>query len=84
MQAALKKNSYEQTGLTDIQNKQLLQVEYLLIQVKMSLLQLANAIAKDYYLTFSSLQPDGKNLGIEYFEEETFTGGTWVTTRRLN
>ena len=42
------------------------------------------AIGKDYNLTFSPLQPDGKTLDVDYFEEGTFVNGKWVTTRRLN
>ena len=42
------------------------------------------AIGKDYNLTFTPLQQDGKTLDVEYFDEGTFVNGKWVTIRRLN
>jgi len=42
------------------------------------------AIGKDYNLTFTPLQQDGKSLDVEYFDEGTFVNDKWVTTRRLN
>ena len=42
------------------------------------------AIGKDYYLTFTPLQQDGKTLDVDYFDEGTFVNEKWVTTRRLN
>ena len=42
------------------------------------------AIGKDYNLTFTPLQQDGKTLDVEYFDEGTFVNGKWITIRRLN
>jgi beta-galactosidase GanA len=42
------------------------------------------AIGKDYTLTFTPLQDDGKTIDVEYLDEGTFVNGKWVTTRRLN
>jgi beta-galactosidase GanA len=42
------------------------------------------AIGKDYNLTFTPLQEDGKTLDVEYMDEGTFVNGKWVTIRRLN
>jgi len=41
-------------------------------------------VGKDFNMTFSPLDPDGRNLDVEYFDEGTFVNGKWVTTRRLN
>jgi hypothetical protein len=42
------------------------------------------AVGKDFNLTFTPKQDDGKILDVEYFDEGTFIDGKWVTTRRLN
>ncbi len=42
------------------------------------------AIGKDYTLTFTPIQDDGKAIDVDYFEEGTFVNGKWITTRRLN
>jgi hypothetical protein len=42
------------------------------------------AIGKDYALTFTPLQQDGKTIDVDYLDEGTFVNGKWVTTRRLN
>ena len=42
------------------------------------------AIGKDYNLTFTPEQSDGKILDVEYLDEGTFVNGKWVTLRRLN
>ena len=42
------------------------------------------AIGKDYNLSFTPLQPDGKILDVDFLDEGTFVDGKWVTTRRLN
>jgi hypothetical protein len=42
------------------------------------------AVGKDFNLTFTPKQDDGKILDVEYFDEGTFINGKWVTTRRLN
>lgn len=42
------------------------------------------AIGKDYNISFTPLQQDGKTLDVEYLDEGTFVNEQWVTTRRLN
>jgi Domain of unknown function (DUF5597)/Glycosyl hydrolases family 35 len=42
------------------------------------------AIGKDYNISFTPLQQDGKTLDVEYLDEGTFVNDKWVTTRRLN
>jgi hypothetical protein len=42
------------------------------------------AIGKDFKLTFTTLEQDGKTLDIEYCDEGSFVNDQWVRTRRLN
>lgn len=42
------------------------------------------AIGKDYNLTFTPTESEGKTLDVEYLDEGTFVDGKWKTIRRLN
>jgi hypothetical protein len=70
----------ELAGFSVGQKKPTLQVAYLSVPGKDEFI----AIGKDYNLTFTPLQQDGKTLDVEYFDEGTFVNDKWVTTRRLN
>lgn len=42
------------------------------------------ALGKDYNLTFTALEQDGRTLDIEYLDEGSISGRTFVRMRRLN